>query len=88
MSETKTYKRHAVLVDRMANTLGIDLEEMMMRGMLDGDTLAGAVLNCSGCSNPDGCERWLDVQTGIAAEPPDMCRNVNLFDYLKQDKPV
>ena len=88
MSANLTNKRHADLVDRMATTLGLDLEEKMMEGQLQIDTLGDAVLRCTGCSDPDGCERWLAEQTGIAPDSPPMCRNADLFDLLKQGKHV
>lgn len=86
MPETTTLKRHAALVDRMANTIGIDLEEKLMQGMLEVDTISDAVLNCTGCSNPCGCEDWLDAHDAGADEPPSICRNIELFDRLKAGK--
>lgn len=88
MTQELTYKRHATLVDRMANALGIDIEEKMMAGMLQIDSLGEAVLDCTGCSNPDGCSHWLDMQTAKAEATPGMCRNADLFAALKADKRV
>lgn len=79
-----TYKRHADLVDRMANAIGIDLEEKIMRGKLQIDTLGEAVLRCTGCADPCGCEQWLAAQVEVAAEAPAGCRNAELFDGLKR----
>ena len=80
--------RHAALVDRMARTLGLDLEEKIMEGKLEIDTLGDAVLKCTGCTDPDGCEHWLDAQEDTAAEAPGICRNRDLFKLLKQGKHV
>lgn len=77
-------KRHAALVDRMATTLGVDLEEATMRGDLPMDALADVVLRCTGCSDPNGCDHWLDdhAQTG-AAHAPSFCRNSTLLEGLR-----
>ncbi len=88
MTNNLTTKRHADLVDRMANTLGLDLEEKVMEGKLEIDTLGEAVMRCTGCADPDSCEQWLAAQEGIAPAAPDMCRNADLFDMLKRGKHV
>lgn len=86
MTNQMTLRRHADLVDRMATTLGLDLEEVMMAGQLQIDTLGDAVLACTGCSNPDGCSRWMAQQSHAAEAAPDMCRNADLFSTLKRGK--
>lgn len=83
MPDTSTLKRHANLVDRMATTLGVDFEEKMLEAKLEIDDITDAVLACTGCSNPDGCELWLNEQQGVAEAAPVMCRNVELFDRLR-----
>lgn len=67
--------RHADLVDRMSETLGIDMAEEVMRGNIAPEELRAAVLNCVACKDPDGCDAWLDAQTGVAAATPGYCRN-------------
>ena len=86
MPASTTLKRHAILVDRMATTLGVDLEEKIMEGKLEFDGLSDAVLACSGCSNPDECEKWLDAQAEGADAAPGICRNTELFERLKAGK--
>lgn len=88
MAQTRTLRRHAALVDRMADTLGVDLEEQTFSGMLSLDTLGEAVLRCTGCSDPDGCEAWLAAQEGQADAAPSMCRNADIFELLKDGKRV
>lgn len=83
MTQMPRLKRHATLVDRMAQTLGLDLEEQVYSGQLDPDTLCDSVLRCSGCTDPDGCEIWLAAQDGSANNPPIMCRNGEVFAALK-----
>ncbi|MDU8910065.1 DUF6455 family protein [Aestuariicoccus sp. MJ-SS9] len=84
MQNTETLKRHAALVDRMAETLGLDLEELALRGALPIPEIDDAVLRCTGCSNPEGCEHWLDTQGQQAEATPRFCRNADLFDALKR----
>lgn len=86
MANPQTLREHAALVDRMSDAVGVDLEEMILRGQLQTDTLGDAVLGCTGCANPSGCGHWLDRQerTGeIAQTTPGFCRNTDLFDLLK-----
>lgn len=82
MSEL-TLRRHAELVDRMAHAVGIDLEEAMMAGQLQIDTLGDAVLRCTGCSNPAGCEHWLAEHPDPVEGAPGICRNGDLFSLIK-----
>lgn len=84
MQNPKTLKRHAVLVDRMANALDIDLEEVTLRGKMEFDDVADAVLSCTACTNPDGCEKWLARHPSGARHGPSYCRNTGLFEALKE----
>jgi len=89
MTSTTTLKKHAALVDRMANALGIDLEQKAMEGQIDFDQISDAVMSCSGCSNPEECSHWLDaqdVQDVQAKTTPDICRNAEVFARLKAGK--
>ena len=84
MLPNRTLRRHADLVDRMADALGVDLEEAVMRGALNPDALPDMVLRCSACTKPEQCEGWL-ARTPAPAGPeaaPDYCRNAEVFDVL------
>ena len=83
MHDTKTLRRHAGLVDRMAGTLGIDLEEAAMRGEMQMDEIADAVLLCTGCAAPEVCDRWMADQKTVVSQGPDYCRNKRMFDRLR-----
>jgi Family of unknown function (DUF6455) len=83
MQNRSVLKRHAQLVDRMASALGLDLEEAGMRGDLPASEVTDAVLRCTGCTDPDACERWLDDHPQGAAATPGHCRNSDLFRQLK-----
>ncbi|MDX1784888.1 MAG: DUF6455 family protein [Roseovarius sp.] len=88
MTNPKTLRRHAELVDRMSRVVGLDLEEELMRGQMQIDTLGDAVLRCTGCSNAHGCDHWLAAQEGEADAPPEYCRNTEIFEALKAGKRV
>lgn len=83
MQSTETLRRHATLVDRMSQTVGVDLEEMILRGQLEVDGLGDAVLRCTGCTAPGTCEKWLNAQKAQVEAAPGFCRNGDLFDLLK-----
>lgn len=82
MQSDNILKRHAALVDRMAGTLGLDLEESALRGELSVDEIGDAVLACTGCTQPGACEHWLEAQGSVAQHPPGYCRNAALFARL------
>lgn len=88
MSTSITLKRHAELVDRMANALGVDLEEKVMEGKIDFDGISDAVLSCTGCAGPEDCVHWLALNNEGADAPPGMCRNSDLFAALKAGKRI
>ena len=83
MPSRTDYTRHARLVDHMAGTLGIDLDEQMMRGKVTASQIDDAVLSCTGCTQPCACDAWLSAQTETAPEAPGYCRNAALFDALR-----
>lgn len=79
MSFLSRIDRHAKLFSRMADTQGVDLALEMQKGNLSPETYRGAVLSCTGCSNPDGCEKDLDRGSHTV---PDFCRNAPLIQRL------
>lgn len=88
-----TNRRHAALVDRMATALGRDLQEDVIAARLDLDTLHDMVVRCTGCTDPEGCEHFLDTaerdraeqgpRANGPADAPDYCRNAQTFRLLK-----
>ncbi|MEE9387702.1 MAG: DUF6455 family protein [Paracoccaceae bacterium] len=84
MTVTRKYARHGALVDKMANTVGVDLDEAEQRGNLSGDQLRASVHKCLGCTNVTACEHWLDHHTNGANSPPDYCRNTGFFKGLQK----
>ena len=83
MQSREQLRKHAALVDHMADTLGLDLQEEAMRGRLTFSEIEDAVLRCTGCTQPEACEHWLATRGGSAEEPPAYCRNADLFDDLR-----
>ena len=75
--------RHEALMGRMADTIGVDLQEAAMRGRLDEAETARAVARCTGCEGGADCPDWLDAHAAGAAETPAYCRNRGLFAVLK-----
>ena len=76
------FDRHAALVDKMADTVGVDLSEAVQRGNLAPEALLSTVYNCYGCAQGDACARWLAENSNGAPETPDYCRNGDLFATL------
>ena len=82
MQRQSVLKRHAGLVDKMADHVGVDLEEEVLRGRLTADELPEMVLRCTSCSNPDDCAKLLEFATGVAPAP-SYCRNAHVFEKLR-----
>jgi hypothetical protein len=74
--------RHARLVDDMADTVGVDLAELMMRGQLAPNDYRSAIYRCTACTNPTGCADWVAAHPDGAAHAPGYCRNRTQFDLL------
>ena len=75
---------HEVLVDRMADRLGLDIELLKMKGAVDDYTMDGAVDRCMGCTGAEDCSAWMADHLNPPA-PPDYCRNTKLFETLAGD---
>jgi hypothetical protein len=84
MSDDKKYDRHAGLVDRMAGTQGIDMDEAVQRGDLAPGELEQTIYTCLGCSQTEACERWLSLNAEGAEATPGYCRNEAVFKSLKE----
>lgn len=82
MEHLSILRRHADLLDNMANKLGVDLEESVMAGKMEFDGIADAVLRCTGCNHPDHCTSLL-AQGEALSEAPDYCQNRHLMAQLQ-----
>lgn len=86
MFGAKTINRYAALMNRMAETLGVDLSEAIAEGRLPAEGWREAVVRCTGCSDPEGCQHWLAEHAADEAAPdaaPGFCRNRDLMDSLR-----
>lgn len=81
MPTRETLKLHAGLVDDMAMSLGVDLEEAAIGGQLTIDDLTDAVLRCTGCANPAHCQASLQ-DSNDTRQTPEYCRNRTLLHKL------
>lgn len=87
MRDETTFDRHASLVERMAQTQGVDLEEAILRGALSEEDRTAAILSCTNCTQPGACQHWLAAQEAASKTgetPPEYCRNTPLFSDLKR----
>ena len=84
MSIFSKYNRHAGLAGRMADALGVDIDEKLQRGELRPEDLRNTVQRCMGCDDPADCEHWLDANKDGADETPSYCRNKALFEELSK----
>lgn len=81
MPDNKTLREHDALMGRMAQTLGADLDEAELRGVLPPEMRQDMLMACTGCSDPAGCKRWLDEHDS-ARSAPGYCRNGALLQDL------
>jgi hypothetical protein len=85
MQGDKTLVMHEALMDRMARTLGADLDEAELRAELAPEIRHAMLLSCTGCADPTGCAHWLDAHDSAEAAP-DYCRNgLFLADLARHD---
>lgn len=81
---TSRYARHAALVHRMAETLGVDLVEEAQRGNMPPQDMRNTVMSCLGCTDPTGCADWLDDHVAGAARAPGYCRNRERLEAMAE----
>lgn len=84
MCDARTLNRHAALVNRMAETLGIDMTEAMRESRLSSQEWRDTVMRCTNCADPEHCMTWLAERQETGAEaPPDYCENRPLMAELR-----
>jgi pyrroloquinoline quinone (PQQ) biosynthesis protein C len=76
------YDKHADLVNRMAETLGVDLAEEMLKGNLPPQEIRSTVMACMGCGEPGACAEWLEAHPEGSEAAPHYCRNKDRFEAL------
>jgi len=75
--------RHADLVDKMAESAGVDLGEAVATGALPPSELRSTVRTCTHCRDVAACEAFLAEGGGLARRVPDYCLNKELFERLR-----
>lgn len=86
MAGFRKYDEHAKLLERMADKLGVDMDEEMQSGRVTPDDVEDTVYRCMSCENPENCTAWLDSRDGVQVEePPQYCRNRAKLGALRND---
>lgn len=88
----KTLNRHAALMNRMAQVLGIDLTEEMALRHLSGEDWREAVVRCANCDDPAACLHWLSEHAAPEEHPgepgadaaPGYCNNRDMMARLRK----
>ncbi|MBK5933820.1 hypothetical protein C8N32_106108 [Rhodovulum imhoffii] len=78
------YDDHGELVQKMADTLGIDLTEEMMAGRWTPEDMQGTVSRCLGCTDPEQCRHWMEDHAKGATHTPGYCRNKDLLEKMRE----
>ena len=82
MSIFAKFDRHAGLMGRMADTLGVDLAAASLSGKLAPEEYRNAVIRCTGCTQPGACADWIAAHPNGARHAPDYCRNKERLERL------
>lgn len=80
-------EEHGKLVEKMADAVGVDLEELEQRGTLSAEARDDLVKRCVGCADTCECQQYL-AQTvpGTADAAPDYCLNRDEFAAMRGAK--
>ena len=82
MSTGARFDRHARLVSRMADALGVDLDQRVQEGEVLPEEVDVQVFNCMGCTAPDACGDWIKAHGGNLTAAPAFCRNKETLERL------
>jgi len=92
MSDARNLNRHAAMMNRMAQVLGIDLTAEMAQGRMSGSGWKDALIRCTGCAAPEQCTLWLSAHDPEgetpATETPHYCENRLMMKRLRAEKTV
>lgn len=89
MFGARTLNCHAAMMNRMAETLGVDLTEALKHGQFTSEGWRDAVESCACCEDPAACLHWLadhDPDADLTQQTdsaPDYCNNRQLMARLK-----
>jgi hypothetical protein len=83
MIAIQNFAAHSKRVQRMAESVGVDLGQAILNGKLRGFPITDIVFRCSRCAEKTTCDAWLDRQVAAVEQTPDFCRNKQLLDGLR-----
>lgn len=80
MSILSRIDHHETLMRRMADRNGVDLDLSLQSAAISPGEVRAAVLSCTGCTDPEGCEARLN-----RGDPgfPDVCRNAEMISQIR-----
>ncbi|SEP86254.1 DUF6455 family protein [Thalassovita taeanensis] len=81
MSIFEKFARQADVMQRMADTVGVDFVEKVQADERVAYRYREAVMRCGHCGQAAACTSWMDAHP-TAAETPDYCRNKDLLASL------
>lgn len=84
MKDNLDKPRTPAAMDRMAETLGLNIGAEYNAHLVSRRQLDRAVERCEACADPSGCEIWLEDHAGGSKEAPSLCPNKALFDHLRE----
>jgi hypothetical protein len=73
--------RSALVMGRMADTLGVDFAEAVAHNPETVREYRQAVMRCAACTHENECTGWMDAHPK-ASQTPDYCRNKDLLERL------
>lgn len=83
MQDTSKRAEHTRLVYGMADRVGVDLEELVLRAAVTDQEVDHAIDRCIGCTQPGACHCLQDENASLP-KLPDYCRNDAFFDGLEK----
>ena len=83
MTIIQDFVPHSERMQKMAETIGVDLGQAVLAGKLRNFPISDMVFRCSRCLEKTACEAWVGAHKTGATEVPDFCRNKILLEGLQ-----
>lgn len=78
-------EKHAELVERMADTLRVDLAEELQTGRMTPEDMDETVLRCATCIDVGECQNFLAAHRDTGADTaPGFCRNKSQLEKMRE----
>ncbi len=75
--------RHAGIMNKMAETVGVNWSEEIVKDPTLAYRYREAVMSCTHCKHDNECQGWM-AEHSHAKETPDYCRNHALLQGLSE----